>query len=115
MTSTVNLIASNDADYTRGFTYQTVSAVPINLTGSTFRMGVRKHASDVTEIILLSTENGGVTITDGVNGKFSITITQANLLKIEPGDYEHSLIRTKDGAKSALWRGALTVKAGASR
>ena len=102
----------------RGFVYQTTDAtpLPIDLTGNTMRMGIRVHAEDAIEELLLTTENGGLSITDAPNGKFTVWITQAQLLQLALGQYDHSLIRiTSTGLKLRVWSGTLTNTAGASR
>jgi hypothetical protein len=114
----VDITTWNDADFYRGFVYQTTDTVPvpIDLTGNTMRMGIRHRASDVTEEILLTTENGGLMITDAVNGKFTVWITQAQLLELPLGGYEHSLIRIDpSGLQRRIWSGSLVNNAGASR
>jgi hypothetical protein len=113
-----NITCWNDADFYRGFVYQTTDAtpVPIDLTGNTMRMGIRHRAPDVTEELLLTTENGGLVITDAVNGKFTVWITQAQLLELPLGDYEHSLVRIPpSGLHLRIWSGTLVNNAGPSR
>ncbi|WP_063685510.1 hypothetical protein [Bradyrhizobium stylosanthis] len=113
-----NITCWNDADFIRGFVYETADTppVPIDLTGNTMRMGIRHRAEDVTEEMLLTTENGGLSITDAPNGKFTLWITHAQLLELPLGDYEHSLIRsTATGLQLRIWSGSLTVNAGPSR
>jgi hypothetical protein len=109
----VNIICENDADLIRGFTYQYASGAPVNLTGNTLRMGVRRHAADIEEQLLLTTENGGFVI-DGV-GHFTMTIQKAALSTMATGDYDQSLVRMKGGATLRIWSGTLTVNAGPSR
>jgi hypothetical protein len=114
----VNITAENDADFIRGFVLQTNDAVPvaIDLTGNTLRMGVRKHAADVTEELLLTTENGGFAINDPTNGGFTLHITNEQLEQLQYTDYDHSLIRIlPDGTRLRIWSGTLTVTPGASR
>src|SRR5437764_4770940 len=115
--SVVDITCWNDSDFIRGFIYQTTDAtpVPINLTGNTMRMGVRHRAEDATEEMLLTTENGGLAITDAINGKFSVTITAAQLLQLPLGSYEHSLVRVASGQHLRVWSGTLINNAGASR
>jgi hypothetical protein len=112
----------NDADFIRGFIYQTLLAdgvtpgPPVDLTGNTMRMGIRFHASDVNEELLLTTENGGITITDAPNGKFTVTITEGQLQQLPLGPYEHSLVRITPAVQHLrVWSGTLTNNAGASR
>jgi len=118
----VNITCENDADFIRGFIYQTLLAdgitpgPPVDLTGCTMRMGVRRHAQDIEEILQLTTENGGLAITDAVNGKFTLWITNEQLLPMS-GDYDQSLIRiiTASGIQIRIWSGSLTVNPGPSR
>jgi hypothetical protein len=112
----VNITCENDADFYRQFVYQTTTGAPIDLTGNTMRMGVRARAEDVTEELLLTTENGGLTIVSAPDGTFTVRITQAQLVVLPIGDYEHSLIRITPGPQQLrIWSGALTINAGASR
>lgn len=113
--ATVNITAQNDADFIRSFAYQTVEGTPIDLTSSTMRMGVRRHAEDATEQLLLTTENGGLSISDAPNGKFTVWITNDQLLRLPLGDYDHSLIRLTSGLQLRVWSGTLTVNPGPSR
>ncbi len=113
---TVNIATQSDADYIRGFVYKMRDGTPIDLTGNAMRMGIRRHASDASEQMLLTTENGGLEITDAVNGRFTLEIEYGALRRLAPGDYAHSLIRIRDdGVRLRVWSGALSHKAGASR
>lgn len=92
------------------------SSVPIDLTGMTFKMGVRRHAEDATEALSLTTENGGVSVTDELNGRFLINFDHENLLKLPYGIYVHSLIAIEsDDTRRLVWTGTLTHSAGPSR
>jgi hypothetical protein len=112
----VNITTETDADFMRGFAYQyTPSNLPVDLTGNTMRMGIRKNAADVAEVLLLTTENGGITITDPVNGEFSIWMKQADLERLPIDIYEHSLIRFTGTLYLRIWSGTLNNTPGASR
>jgi hypothetical protein len=116
----VNITCENDADFNRGFLYQAIDSNgnvtgPIDLTGYTMQMGIRQNATDITEEMLLTTANGGLAITDPVNGAFTVLITQAQLVAMELGDYAHSLIRMQGTAKLRVWSGTLTINPGPSR
>jgi hypothetical protein len=111
----VNITTQNDADFIRGFVYQTISGTPIDLTGNTMWMGIRKHAADVAEQMLLTTENGGLQITDAPGGAFTVYIPQADLERLQVGDYDHSLVRSKSGMTLRIWSGVLTNNPGPSR
>jgi hypothetical protein len=119
----VTITCENDADFMRGFAYQTLlsdgvtAGPPVDLTGNTLRMGVRHHAADIEEDLLLTTENGALTITDAVNGKFTVWITNEQLVQLPLGTYDHSLIRivTATGLQLRIWSGTLTINPGPSR
>src|SRR5262245_12685049 len=111
----VNITCENDADFVCGFVYQYESGTPIDLTGNTMRMGIRRRAEEVIEDMLLTTENGGIAITDAINGKFTVFIAKKQLLELDLGDYEHSLIRDTGGNLLRIWSGTLTNNAGPSR
>jgi hypothetical protein len=112
----VNITTENDADFIRQFRYETISGVPIDLTGNEMEMGIRRRAEDIAQQLLLTTGNGGISITDAPNGKFTIWITNEQLEKLQVGGYEHSLIRIQEtGLRLRIWSGNLTVNAGPTR
>ena len=111
----VNITTASDADFYRGFGYQDINGNPIDLTGSTMHMGVRKNVEDVSEVLLLTTENGGIIITDAPNGMFTVWMTQDQLLRLPPDTYVHSLVRTTGPLQLEMWSGTLTHEAGPSR
>lgn len=111
--ATINV--ENDADFFRSFVYQTTLGVPIDITGASLVMGVRKNATDATAYLMLTSAGAGITLDDPVNGRFSVRITQAQLLLLPIGDYVHSLIMTIGGVRKRLWSGTMTVGMGPSR
>lgn len=111
----VNITVENDADFYRQFLYQTLEGAPIDLTGSTLKMGVRKRAEDTVEEMLLTTENGSLAIVNAAGGAFTVLITKQKLVELPVGDYEHSLIRIYSGMHLRIWSGMLTNNAGPSR
>ena len=111
----VNIVCENDADFIRGFIYQYESGARVDLSGNKMRMGIRRRAEDIIEDLLLTTENGGVIITNASQGQFSVYITKTQLKELPIGDYEHSLVRIIDGTSLRIWSGTLTNNAGPSR
>jgi hypothetical protein len=113
----VNITCENDADFIRGFAYQYLDGSPVDLTGNTLRMGIRHHATDAHEDLLLTTENGGLVISDPPNGKFTLIILQAQLLRLQTGPYQHSLVRIAPSGPWHLriWSGSLVNNPGPSR
>ena len=114
--ATVTITTHTDSDFFRGFIYQTEAGTPIDMTGDKLRMGIRRRAEDATEEMLLTTENGALAITNPSGGRFTVGITQTQLLELGPGEYEHSLIRIRtNGQKLRMWSGTLFNNAGPSR
>ena len=111
----VNITVENDADFYRVFQYKTISGVPIDITGATFLMMLRRHASDAAAVLRLSTETGEIVVTDAINGMFSIFISQSRLETLATGDFDHSNVMTSLGVKRGIWTGTFTNNPGASR
>lgn len=113
--ATVNITVQNDADFNRVFQYQTVSGVPINITGVVLVMMLRRHADDHVAEMRLGTDTGEIVLIDPVNGKFSVRIAQVDLERLGLGDFAHSLIMNNGGFKTPIWNGTLTNNPGPSR
>jgi hypothetical protein len=111
----VNITVENDADFYRSFAYQTQAGAPIDLTGASMVMKLRRHAEDATAFLTLSTDTGEIVITDPSNGQFTIEIVQEDLLELALGPYVQSLIMTINSVKKKIWSGSLVVEPGPSR
>jgi hypothetical protein len=111
----VNITVANDADFYRVFRYQTLSGIPIDITGAAFVMMLRRHASDVAAQMRLGTDTGEIVILNAPGGEFSVRIMQAELERLETGDYDHSNVMTVGGFKRNIWTGIFTNNPGAAR
>jgi hypothetical protein len=111
----VNIIAQNDADFYRTFIWQTIEGAPIDLTGGTLEMMLRRHAPDQAAVLRLATDTGEITFTDAVNGQFTVRIAQVELERLGLGDYDQSNIFSRNGLKVRVWSGTFTNNAGATR
>jgi hypothetical protein len=112
----VNITVSNDADFKRSFRYITVDGDPIDMSGCTLEMMFRRHASDAAAVMRLGTDTGEIVYLDPVNGTFTITIEQDNLVRLGLGDFDQSNIMTdKTGAKIRIWSGTFTNNPGPTR
>jgi hypothetical protein len=69
-------------------------AVPVDLTGGTARMQIRRNISADTPEITLTTETSGITLTNAANGEFAIHLTpeQTAGLDIRKGVYDIELV-----------------------
>jgi hypothetical protein len=64
------------AAWSQGFVLKYKSSgLPINISAWTFRAEFQVKASDAVALVQLTTSNGGITITDGANGKFTMSMT----------------------------------------
>jgi hypothetical protein len=112
----VNITVENDADFYRVFQYVVVSSgAPIDITGATMEMMLRRHAADETAMLRLATDTGEIALTDAANGKFTVLIVQSTLVRLGLGDFDQSNIMTLNGFKTKLWSGTLTNNPGPTR
>jgi hypothetical protein len=112
----VNIQVENDSDFYRVFQYvAVVSGVPVDLTGATMEMMLRRHAENNAVVMRLGTDTGEIKIVDPPSGKFTLLITQYALEHLGLGDFDHSNIMTRNGLKTKMWSGLFTNVAGATR
>lgn len=89
--------------------YEDSSGVPINLTGQTGRMQLRRKFSSVADLTL-TTSNGGITITP-LTGNVLITMTDEQTGDLEPGFFLYDLELSNSGVIERLIQGQITVNA----
>jgi hypothetical protein len=112
----VNITVENDADFYRVFQYVTAStSVPIDMTGATLEMMLRRHAEDVEALLRLATDTGEIVLTDPANGFFTVFISQDSLERLGLGSFDQSNIMTQGGLKTKIWSGTLINNAGPTR
>jgi hypothetical protein len=112
----VNITVENDADFYQLFQYVMVtSGAPINMTGASLEMMLRRHASDETAVLRLATDTGDFTLTDPINGFFTLRIGQDVLERLGLGSYDQSNIMTVGGLKTRIWSGTLVNNPGPTR
>lgn len=78
--------------------FQANGTTPLNLTGLTVRMQARETLESASPYIDLNTGNGGITLTDDVNGKLTVNMTpeQTAALTIVNGFYDMELVNGGD-------------------
>jgi ligand-binding sensor domain-containing protein len=113
--TTVNITVDNDADFYRVFSYQTISGVPIDITGANMWMMLRRHAKDEAAVMRLGTDTGEIVLVDPVNGLFSVRIMQSKLVRLGLGDFDQSMIASIAEFKRNIWSGTFTNNPGPSR
>lgn len=82
---------------------------PINLTGYTARMQVRKKHADTVKVLDLTTQNGKIIITP-LLGKINVTVpaTETDDITIKTGVYDLEL-ESSTGIVTRLIEGGVTV------
>jgi hypothetical protein len=111
----VNITTQSDADFYRSFALQTVDGAPIDLSGATFEMMLRRHATDEAAVLRLGSDTGEIVLVDPVNGQFTVRIAQSALVRLGLGDFDQSNIMSRSGYKTRIWSGTLTNNPGPTR
>ena len=89
-------------------TYQDPNGVPINLTGFTAKMQLRKEYNSTVADLTLTTGGGGIVIT-GATGVVDISATAAQTAALDPTYYVYDLELTSGTNISRLIQGQITV------
>jgi hypothetical protein len=112
----VNITVENDADFYRVFQYVAAdTGVPINITGCTMEMMLRRKAEDADALLRLATDTGEIVLTNAAQGQFTVMITQDTLERLGLGSFDQSNIMTISGVKVKVWSGVLVNNAGPTR
>jgi len=111
----VNIIVQNDADFYRTFVWQTIDGNLISMGGMALEMMLRRHAKDEAAVLRLATDTGEVVVTNAGAGQFTVRISQDALEHLGLGDFDQSMIATRNGYKVRVWSGLLTNNAGPTR
>lgn len=83
----------------------------VNLSGYIVRMMVRKTATSSTVIFEASTLDGKIVL-DGINGKYTLTITATQSAALAAGSYIHQIeLDNGSGAVQRLLQGTFVVDA----
>jgi hypothetical protein len=88
--------------------YQDPDGDPINLTGFTARMQLRKDYNSAVADLTLTTGGGGIVIT-GATGTIDISVTAAQTEVLDPAFYVYDLELISGSNISRLIQGQITV------
>lgn len=97
----------------QGDTFQNVpvwkiASVPVNVTGYSALMEVRKAVGG-TVIITLSSDNGRITV-GTVDGSFTLYISPEDSADLQPGEWVYDLqVTAPDGTVTTLLQGGFTI------
>jgi len=94
-----------------------VTVLPIDLTDSVLKMEIRIQDTDHEALVSVSTPNRGIVFDgDPINGRFIITLTRANLIRLATGTYVTDLVRLmSQGYQERIFEGTAQVVEGTTR
>lgn len=105
-----NFTLDQGSTWTLRIVYENPNSTPINLTGYTAEMQIRKKADSPTAVLTLSTGGNGIVITP-LLGRLDLTATDEQTGAIEPGLYVYDLELDSSGVRTRLIQGSVTVSA----
>ena len=103
-----NFTIDQGSTWTLQLVYNDPQGAPINLTGYTAKMQVRRKFDSATAVLTLSTSNGGISIT-GNTGTINLIATDEQTGVIEGGLYVYDLELENGGAITRLIQGQVTI------
>jgi hypothetical protein len=110
-----NIQIDQGATYTLALSYKDSAGVPINLTGYTAAMQLRKTVNSATATLSLSSPSSGIVIT-GATGLINITITATQSRDLVADIYVYDLeITSGSGVVTRLIEGSAVVSAEVTR
>jgi hypothetical protein len=98
--------------YNKSFQWKTgAPALPVDLTGCTARMHIRKQLKDVEPVLQLTTENDRIVLTLPLEGKFEIRLTAAEtaLLTFTQAVYDFEIVYPNGEPVYRLFEGSVEV------
>jgi hypothetical protein len=108
-----NFTLDQGSTWTLQIVYKDSNGNPINLTGYTAEMQVRRKFDSDTAVLTLSTSNGGITIV-GATGTLNLIATDEQAA-IDPGLYVYDLELSTGGVRTRLIQGTVTVSGEVTR
>lgn len=99
----------NNIDFIHTFRWIDDNGDPVDLSGSSLRLHVKRKASDAKPVLELSSENGLATLTAGEINVFTLKFPRYSL---PPGNYVFDLKRIVSGEHLPLAEGEIQVAAG---
>jgi hypothetical protein len=108
MAGTHDIVCDQGATFTRVFTWQDSTGVPVNLTGYTARMQVRATIDSASTLLSLTTENSGIAL-GGAAGTVTITATATQTAAVAAGCYVYDIELVIGSTVVRLVQGQFTV------
>ena len=108
-----NFTMDQGSTWTLQLVYNDSTGAPVNLTGYTAEMQIRRKFDSENPVLTLSTSNGGITITP-LTGTLNLIATDEQMA-IDAGFYVYDLELNIGGTRSRLIQGQVTVSGEVTR
>ncbi len=108
MAGTHDIVCDQGATFSRVFTWQDSTGLPVNLTGYTARMQVRATIDSASTLLSLTTENGGISL-GGTAGTVTITASATQTAAVAAGCYVYDIELVIGSTVVRLVQGQFTV------
>jgi hypothetical protein len=108
----LDLTIYQGSTYKKAFQWKTGKPPqPVDLTGCTARMQIRKKVTDSVVLFELTTQNNRIVITDPTEGKFEIRLTavEAASLTFKTGVYDFEIVYPGGEPVYRLFEGTIEV------
>ncbi len=94
-----NFTIEQGTKFSRDFTWKNADRTPVNISEYSFRMMARHKHDDIDPIINLSTFEppGGISIVDAANGRFRISLSQAQTTALSFNEAIYDIEATPPG------------------
>lgn len=112
MAATVNLVINQGATYSKRVVWKAGSpAIPVNLSGFSAAMQIRRSLSSSTPVLTLTSAGGDIAL-EPSTGAITINISSEETKKLPAGRYVYDLETTGLGGEiTRLMKGTATVSA----
>lgn len=115
MTERYDMTCDQGATFIREITLTDDQGNPLNYTGYTAEMQIRKSHSDPVSVLDVNTTNGRVTVS-GAIGLFRILISDEDTSALVPRTYVYDLLAVSpEGTKDRILEGNFVVSPGVTR
>lgn len=105
-----NITCEQGATFTRILTWKDSNGLPVNLSGYTARMHVRKDYESQIIVLELTTENGRISIIPNI-GRITLSVDDTTTSQLVPSSYVYDLeLVSSSGTVTRLVEGAFVVK-----
>lgn len=108
MAGTHDIVCDQGATFSRVFTWQDSTGLPVNLTGYTARMQVRATIDSASILLSLTTENSGIAL-GGAAGTVTVTATATQTAAVAAGCYVYDIELVIGSTVVRLVQGQFTV------